>query len=101
MRYKEEACPPTAKQRPDTFPLSLQGGDYFVAPVLSVDNLVLHPASTVLRDDNPSPTIYPRAGVVELVDTWDLKSHGALPRAGSSPASGIAETAFPDVVIPS
>lgn len=55
----------------------------------------------MLRDSNPSPTICPRAGVVELVDTWDLKSHGALPRAGSSPASGMAATAFPDVAIPS
>ena len=47
----------------------------------------------MLRDGSPSPTICPHAGVVELVDTWDLKSHGALPRAGSSPASGMAETA--------
>ena len=46
----------------------------------------------MLRDSNPSPTICPHAGVVELVDTWDLKSHGALPRAGSSPASGSAKT---------
>ena len=26
-RHKEETCPPTAQQRRDTFPLSLQGGD--------------------------------------------------------------------------
>ena len=31
-RHKEEACPPTAKPRLDTFPLSLQGGELFSIP---------------------------------------------------------------------
>lgn len=34
------------------------------------------------------------AGMVELVDTWDLKSHVRIGRAGSTPAPGTAKSPF-------